>query len=47
MESQQKVLQQALKKNNVWLAYSYYQRRATIYGFERISLKKFKKNYWN
>lgn len=43
---QNKVLRTALSKPTLWTAYKYYQRRAVIYGFERISLTKFRNNYW-
>lgn len=43
---QQRVLKQSLRRRPLWNAYTYYESRAVKYGFARISLSNYNKDYY-
>ncbi len=44
---QQKTLKKSLKKTTLWNGYKYYESRAVRYGFARIRLQNYDKDYYN
>lgn len=46
-KAQQRVLKQSLRKRPLWNAYKYYESRAVKYGFARISLSNYNRDYYS
>jgi hypothetical protein len=45
-KNQRQVLRKSLTLSPVWVAYKYYETRALKFGFTRITLKNYKKRYY-
>jgi len=46
-KAQQRVLKKSLTKRPLWNAYKYYESRAVKYGFARISLSNYNRDYYS